>query len=124
MGDFGSVLNCMEGRAQRNAGDYFTATFGVRHIDTITAPGVVQHLAHPTERTPQILDDLRISIEKHGSTQIGVVAHADCAGNPVPDRTQRQQVVVAMSTLGSEFPEAEVVGIWLDINSIAERIRA
>ena len=98
--------------------------FGVRWVDTVTAPGMVKNIAADTARTTQILGDLQISMDKHGSTQIGVVAHADCAGNPVPDRTQKQQVVVAMSTLSSEFPEAEVVGIWLDINSIAERIRA
>lgn len=124
MPHFAAVLNCMDGRVQRKAADYFSATFGVRNIDTVTAPGMVKHLAHPTERTSQILDDLRISIAEHGSSQIGIVAHADCAGNPIPDRTQKKQVAVAMSALRSEFPEAEVVGIWLDTNSIAERIRA
>jgi len=122
MDRFGSVLNCMDGRVQREAADYFTDLFGVGPVDAVTAPGMVKHLALPTDRTAQILDDLRISLEKHASTQIGVVAHADCAGNPVDDEVQKEQTAAAVAGLRSEFPEAEVVGVWLNIGGVAEPI--
>lgn len=124
MREFGSVLNCIDGRVQREVLDYLTATFAVRFIDTITAPGIVQHLASETERTAQILGDLAISRDNHGSEHIGVVAHADCAGNPVPDNAQKEQVAMAVSRLQTAFPKATVVGIWVNESSIVERIRS
>jgi len=122
MDGFGSVLNCIDGRAQRPAADYLSDLFGVGPIDAVTAPGMVKHLAQPTDRTAQILDDLRVSLTKHASTQIGVVSHADCAGNPVDDEVQQEQTAAAVANLRAEFPQAEVVGVWLDIHGVAEPI--
>ena len=123
MKEFGSVLNCMDGRVQRKVSDYLVATFGVRFVDTITAPGIVRHLAAQTPRTDQILEDLRISLDKHGSTHIGVVAHTECAGNPTADKTQKEQVRDAMARLMETFPDTQVVGIWVNERWIVERIR-
>lgn len=118
MGEFASVLNCIDGRVQRRAFDYFVATFRVHHVDTITAPGMVKHVSHDNRRTSQIVDDLRVSIAKHGSTQIGVVAHSDCAGNPVEDEVQKGQLESAVTALQAEFPDFEVVGMFMDLSSI------
>jgi carbonic anhydrase len=123
MKEFGSVLNCMDGRVQRKVSDYLTATFGVRFVDTITSPGMVQHVAAQTPRTEGVLADLRISLEKHGSAHIGVAAHSDCAGNPVADKTQKDQVGAAMARLAEVFPETQVVGLWVNDRWIVERIR-
>jgi len=123
MKEFGSALNCMDGRVQRKVSDYLAATFGVRYIDTLTAPGIVQHVAEPTSRTDEIRKDLRISVEKHGSTHIGIAAHADCAGNDVSDTQQRLQVAAAITSLSETFPEAQVVGLWVNDRWIVERIR-
>ena len=121
--DFGSALACIDGRFQRRTSDYLTQTFGVRSIDTITAAGMIKNIAEPTDRTPAILADLQVSVDKHKSTQIGVVAHADCAANPVSDDVQKKQVADAVASLESMFPDFEVVGLWIDENSIVERIR-
>lgn len=124
MKDYATSLNCIDGRVQRKVTDYLTATFGARYVDTITAPGIVKHLATTTERSPRILGDLAISFDRHRSTQIGVAAHADCAGNPVRDSIQRDQMAHAMIRLGELHPEAEVVGLWVDKHQIVTRIRA
>lgn len=123
MRDFGTLLTCMDGRYQRKAADYLTTSFGVRHVDTITAPGMVKHLAETTERTATILNDIDASMSKHHSNQIGVVAHADCAGNPVPDRTQQQQVAKAVGFLERRYPNADIIGLFIDEHRIVERIR-
>jgi hypothetical protein len=123
MKEYGSALSCMDGRIQRKVSDYLAATFGVRHIDTVTAPGMVQHIATQTSRTEAILGDLRISVEKHGSTHIGIAAHADCAGNDVSDAQQKLQVASAITNLEETFPEAQVVGLWVNDRWIIERIR-
>lgn len=122
MEKFGTVLECMDGRTHRKVGDYLSTSFGVRHLDTITTAGAVRHLADETDQTQTLLDNLAISVGKHGSRQIAVVAHHDCAGNPVPDNTQKAQVARAMERIRDLYPQAEVIGLWLNSNLIVERI--
>ena len=113
----------MDGRIQRKVADYLTASFGVRHLDTITTAGLIKHLATETDQTDTLLANLEISISAHGSSQLAVVAHHDCAGNPVPDRTQRDQVVTSVELLREGYPNSEVIGLWLDDWWIVERVR-
>ncbi|HET9258733.1 MAG TPA: carbonic anhydrase [Acidimicrobiia bacterium] len=119
---YGSVLECMDGRSQRKVADYLNTVFGVRNLDTITTAGAIRHLAEDTDQTQTLLANLAISVDKHGSHQIAVVAHHDCAGNPVPDNTQKTQVSRAMARIREVHPNAEVIGLWLDANLIVERI--
>lgn len=123
MRDFGTVLTCMDGRIQRKVSDYLLATFGVRNVDTVTAAGMVKHVASDTDRTQTVFGDLDVSVDKHGSQDIAVVAHHDCAGNPTSDADQKDQVARAMSRLMRRHPDAEVIGIWLDRNWTVERVR-
>ena len=122
MEKFGTVLTCMDGRPQRKVADYLTTSFGVRHLDTITTAGTVRHLAAETEQTPVLLENLRISIEKHGSKQVAVVAHHDCAGNPISDKAQKSEVRAAVARLLELYPRAEITGLWLNEQWIVERV--
>jgi hypothetical protein len=114
----------MDGRTQRKVADYLSTTLGVRHLDTITTAGLVKHIAEDTRQTPTLLENVGISMKAHGSNKIAVVAHHDCAGNPASDRVQKQQVSTAISRLAGAFPDAEVIGIWLNEQRIVERIRS
>lgn len=119
---FGTALGCMDGRPQRKVADYLTTSFGVRHLDTITTAGTVRHLAEDTEQTPILLENVGISVERHGSRHIAVVAHHDCAGNPVSPKTQKQQLGVAVTRLATLYPDLEVVGLWLGEHWIVEKV--
>lgn len=123
MRDFGTVLTCMDGRIQRKVSDYLVTSFGVKNLDTVTAAGIVRHLATDTDRTGAILGDLDVSVDTHGSRDIAVVAHHDCAGNPTSDNEQKEQVGQATARLMRRHPDAEVIGLWLDRNWTVERIR-
>lgn len=112
----------MDGRPLTKVADYLTTSFGVRHLDTITSAGTVRHLAEDTSQTPVLLANLDVSVGRHGSRHIAVVAHHDCAGNPVPDNEQRRQVARATSRIAGIHPEAEIVGIWVNENWIVERV--
>lgn len=122
--DFGTILECMDGRPQRKVADYLSTSFGVRHLDTITTAGLVRHLAGDTDQTGIILSNLDISVTAHGSRHIAVAAHHDCAGNPVPARTQKGQVVSAVARIEALYPDAEVIGLWIDERWVVERIRS
>jgi hypothetical protein len=114
----------MDGRIQRKVSDYLSTTFGVRHLDTITTAGLIRHVAADTKQTATLLENIAASMKVHGSKKIAVVAHHDCAGNPVSDRVQKQEVATAVTRLAETYPDAEVIGLWLNEHWIVERIRA
>ena len=113
---FATVLNCMDGRAQVPVTLYLLERFGVDFLDTITEAGIVRYLSDETDspHAHSTLDSIGISLNKHGSRQIAIVAHGDCAGNPIPDELQQAQVHSAMAYLKQQFPHCEIYGLWID----------
>ncbi|MDX1469465.1 MAG: carbonic anhydrase [Acidimicrobiia bacterium] len=122
MGEFATVLNCMDGRVQRQVADYLANSFEARYIDTITTAGTVRHLATDTDQTITLLANLAVSLDKHGSSQIAVVAHHDCAGNPIADNAQIEQLGEAIGRIRDNYPELEVIALWVDTNWAIERV--
>ena len=100
-GKFAAAINCMDGRTQLPVIDWVKQEYGVDYVDTITEPGPVRVLAAAGD-TPQlqsIRHRLGISVKKHGSHRVVIVAHADCAGNPVDRETQTHQLRSAAATV-------------------------
>lgn len=113
---FCTVVNCMDGRTQLPVNDYLRRRFDVKYVDTITEPGPVAILGtvggHPAAES--ILRRTDISVKKHHSQGLAVVGHWDCAGNPAPEETQRQQAQAAMALLRGRYPSLPVIGLWVD----------
>jgi carbonic anhydrase len=121
---FAAVINCMDGRIQTRTIDQLMTRFGARHIDNITTTGAVKHLDGAVDATGEgLLRSVAVSIEAHGTSQVAVVAHADCAGNPVPDAQQKTQLRNALLVIGERFPELEVLALFFDPKLGFERIR-
>jgi carbonic anhydrase len=121
---FAAVINCMDGRIQTRTIDQLMTRFGARHIDNITSTGAVQHLDGTVTPTGEgLLRSLAVSIDAHDTTQVAVVAHSQCAGNPVPDAKQKEQLRKAIVVVAERFPELEVIGLFLDPRIGFERIR-
>lgn len=120
---FGTVLTCIDGRIQRVVSDFLMTRFGVANIDTITRAGIIKHLTSSYDPvTNSIVDDLDTSIEVHDSYQIALVAHRECAGNPVDDERQRGQLKNAVEHFTRRYPAQEVIGLWLGTNWAIEVI--
>lgn len=115
-GSFATVLNCMDGRVQVPVILHLLDRFGVEYIDTITEAGMVRYLSDEMKspQTESTLHSILISIEKHGSRQIAIVAHDDCAGNPIPAEMQQDQIRVSVRRLKEHFPQCEILGLWVD----------
>ena len=45
-----------------------------------------------------------MSEQAHGTNQVALVAHAGCAGNPVPDSKQKEQLRSARAVVAEPFP--------------------
>jgi Putative carbonic anhydrase len=111
---FGTVLSCIDGRIQRPVGDFLATRFGIAYLDTITRAGIIKHLTSSYDPlTNAIVNDLDASLGAHGSTKLALVAHHDCAGNPIDDPTQRLQLENAVEHFGRRYPALTILGLWL-----------
>ena len=121
---FYTAVNCMDGRVQLPVIKYLSDCFKTDYIDSVTEAGPVLYLAERagSEQTKSILRRTDISINEHKSTGIAVIAHHDCAGNPVDDQRQISQLPPAVNFLAEHYPSVEITGLWLDSNFQVQQI--
>ena len=114
-GRFGAVITCMDGRIQTRTLDQVMTRFGVRYVDNITATGAVKNFDGAVTATGEgLLDSLTVSKQAHGTNQVALVAHTGCAGNPVPDAKQKEQLRRARMAVTERFPEMEIIALFFD----------
>ncbi len=115
---FCTAINCIDGRVQLPVIKYLQKYFSVDYVDTITE--AVPSLILAKQKNPGLVDSimkrLRISVEKHYSKGIAIVAHHDCAGGPVPDNEQILHIKEATKFLNQQFKQLETIGLWVDDN--------
>lgn len=113
---FCTVINCMDGRVQTQVNGFLRGRFGADHVDTVSDAGPIGPLAASLEDpvSVSILRRVDVSVDAHGSTQIAVVAHHDCAGNPRSKEEQLVQLNAALRAIAGRYPGAEVIGLWVD----------
>ena len=113
---FCTAINCMDGRVQLPVIQFLQDLYHVRYVDMVTTESPVRILAEQDD--PPIVDAIvkrvAISVQKHGSTRIAVVAHADCAGNPTDRETQIDQVRESIEFLKLRFPQVDIEGLWVN----------
>ena len=113
---FATVVCCMDGRIQLPVIEYLQDRFKSDFIDNITASGPVGVIsASPdSDETRSMIRMIDISISLHGSEQLAIVAHHDCAGNPIPESAQRNQIDICKQYFAQLYPDMEIIGHWLD----------
>jgi hypothetical protein len=114
----------MDGRVQLSVNRYLVKRWGVEHIDTITEPGPNAVLAGQTNenQVASILARVDISVHKHGSSNIAVVGHDDCAGNPADRPTQEDQLAQCVALLTARYPGVAVVAVWADLEGNVDEV--
>lgn len=115
---FATAINCMDGRTQLPVMEYMKKKFKVDYVDAITEPGPNGILASNKDNVTveSIKRRVGISTGKHGSKNIAIVGHHDCAGNPVDKDTHIMHIRNAMKTVKSWGFNAEIIGLWVDEN--------
>jgi hypothetical protein len=108
----------MDGRTQLPVISFLQKRFGTEFVDSITEPGPVRVLAQTTDLMTlnSIITRTDISVKKHNSTGIAICAHPDCAGNPVEDDNQKEQLKRSVIFLKETYPNVDVIGLWIDNN--------
>ncbi len=116
---FASVINCMDGRTQLPVLSWIIDNYDIDYPDMITEAGPIKIIA---ENKNKVLVDaikyrLDISVNKHHSKYIFVVAHYDCAGNPELKAKQLKQLKKSMKRIKKwGFNVNEIVGLWVGKN--------
>jgi hypothetical protein len=112
---FATAIGCMDGRTQQPAADFIRRRTGAEYVDTITDPGIVQQFAEGTA-DPLFLSSIErqvdISVRLHNSQGIVISAHSECAGNPVDDEVQIQQLGKAAEVIRALTPEGFSVPVY------------
>lgn len=115
----------MDGRIQEPVTRYLKENHGAEYVDVITEPGPCGILAgDPDGQTvDSIMKRTDISLHKHGSRLIAVSGHHDCAGNPVEEEAQKKQILASVEFLKGRYPDADVLGLWIDGEWKVSRVR-
>jgi hypothetical protein len=115
---FATAINCIDGRAQLPVIDYLKRKYEVDYIDDITDAAPAKVLAGRKNgiQLKAIRNRVKISMERHGSKHIAVVAHYDCAGNPVDKKTQIAQIKKSIKRIRSWEFNVTILGLWVDEN--------
>jgi hypothetical protein len=111
----------MDGRVQPPVSEWMRQHFDVDYVDTITEAGVARMLIRgPLDGLEAItqIESLKrkatLSVEAHGSAAIAVVAHHDCAGNPVSKEEQLDHLRRAVEVVASWKLPVRIVGLWVN----------
>lgn len=113
---FATAINCMDGRVQLPVINWMRERYGVTYVDAITEPGPIKIMAEqqPDAAVESIKHRTDISVHKHGSSVIAVVAHYDCAGNPVDKETQMGQLDLSIAQVKGWGYDVPIIGLWVD----------
>jgi len=115
-GTFVTAINCMDGRAILPVTEWMKQQFHVDYVDMITEAGPDKVLSKGNyDQVKSIKDRVLVSVEKHGSKVVAIVAHHDCAGNPVSKEEHLQHLQACIDTLnGWRLRDVRILALWLD----------
>ncbi len=124
---FATAINCMDGRTQEPIISWAKKTFEVDYVDAITEPGPDKILAEgPDTLVESIKNRVMISVNKHGSQNVIIVSHHDCAGNPVSKEEHLDQLKKSVDVISSWKLGVKTIGVWIGedwkVNKLIEHI--
>lgn len=114
---FGTVINCIDGRVQYPVLDFLKKNHDLDFFDATNEAGPLKILTERTEkcRVISLKEQIKTSMEVHGSRLIAVVGHHDCAGNPVERAEQERQIDAALAYLKKAYGD-QVLYLGLYVN--------
>ncbi|GAB3257601.1 hypothetical protein GCM10027425_18730 [Alteromonas gracilis] len=110
---FGVALACIDGRLAAVPRPTLCAAWGVDYVDLVTVPGPEVAVTELPE-DHVVWEALRISMRAHGSVNVAVVAHTDCAANGVDAETRVDQVRATLGVVRERLGDVDVSGWVID----------
>jgi len=123
-GTFVTAINCMDGRVQEPVIKWMRENLKADHVDMITEVGPDRILTEgPYIMIGSIIDRVQVSVNAHGSRVLAIVAHHDCAGNPVTKKEHieylEESVNEAITWAGGDV---RIISLWVNKNLDVELI--
>ncbi len=128
-GTFATVINCIDGRAQRPVADWVRVNAQATFVDTATIPGPDKVLTQgPLDRIALLREEVEVSPRAHGSRFVAIAGHHECAANPVSAEEHKRMIRAAVEVIrGWSLRDAEgrpaqvrVVGLWVNDSWLVE----
>lgn len=119
---FAAVINCMDGRVQDPVNAWMKDHTGATYIDVITEAGPDRIMASTATASRLILKRILVSRDKHQSKHLALVAHHDCAGNPVSKEQHIAQLMQAAKILATWNLGMTIFMLWVNENWQVELI--
>jgi hypothetical protein len=96
--------------------EYVRIKYSLDYLDMVTKAGPIGILSGSSECAiaKSIRKRVETSITKNNCKLIAVVAHYDCAGNPIERDSQLEQMRTAVRAVESWDYKARVIGLWVD----------
>lgn len=114
---FGTMLNCMDGRTQEPVLNWMREQFKVDIVDSPNPAGPTNLILNGDESVVEhYKNEVLISLNGHGSRNLVVVAHQDCAANPISDDEQIEQLKKSCALIEEKWDlpeEVTISGLWL-----------
>ena len=121
---FCTAINCIDGRVQLPVIKHLKDRYAADYVDMITEPGPVAVLTDEKKfrQADSIIYRTELSINVHKSKLIAIVAHYNCAGNPIKKAEQLIQLENSVKVINKKFAKAQILGLWVDKNRIVNEI--
>ena len=110
---FVAVLTCIDGRVLPPTLAHMGDMCDAEHVDVITAPGMDGLLAGGGAAADGALRALEVSMVAHGTRDVVVVGHDDCAGHPADPAERGGIVARAVEAVLARHPTLSVTGLHL-----------
>ncbi len=112
---FGTMINCIDGRAQAPAADWIKLHCNVTYVDTITTPGADRVVAEgPEDRIARLRNKVQISVERHFSPVVAVVGHFDCLANPCDFEERRELILQSTEVVRKWNLGTRIAGLYVN----------
>jgi hypothetical protein len=114
---FGTVINCTDGRVQYPVMDYLKSHFEIDYFDAANEAGPMKTLTKQSDKCRLITlkEQIRTSLEDHGSKTIVLVGHHDCTDNPGDRTFQENQMDASLDYLRRAFgTDITYVGLYVN----------
>ena len=115
-GTFATVINCMDGRVQDSVNQWMKEKTGASYVDVITEAGPDLLMASTATASRLILKRILVSRDKHKSTELALVAHHDCAGNPVSQEAHMEHLRKSARIMETWNLRMHIMMLWVDEN--------
>jgi hypothetical protein len=123
VGTFATVINCIDGRVQRQVSDELKILAHADYVDVVTIPGPDQVLSRGTSPASELVrENVGVSVRAHQPAIVAIAGHHDCAAFPGSREEHIAAVREAVKAVASWGYPVRVIGLWVNEHWLVERV--